>query len=61
MAAAGPLGCATIWVRRRIASPGMLPKAEPLPHLICSQPMCIGGVWDEADQHGDKVTSWCQH
>jgi hypothetical protein len=24
-----------------------------LPHLICSWPMFIGGVWDEADQHGD--------
>src|SRR5277367_4091507 len=38
---------------RRIASPGMLLKAEPLPHLICSRPMFIGGVKDEADQHGD--------
>src|SRR5271169_5224056 len=28
---------------RRIASPGMLLKAEPLPHLICSRPMLIGG------------------
>ena len=36
----------------RIASPGMFPEAEPLPHLICSRPMFIGGVKDEADQHG---------
>src|SRR5829696_941244 len=36
----------------RIASPGMLLEAEPLPHLICSRPMFIGGVKDEADQHG---------
>src|SRR5271170_447635 len=37
----------------RIASPGMFLEAEPLPHLICSRPMFIGGVKDEADQHGD--------
>src|SRR2546428_1367607 len=43
---------AAIWVGRRIASPGMLLEAEPLPHLICSRPMFIGGVKDEADQHG---------
>src|SRR5205085_8981839 len=30
----------------------MLLEAEPLPHLICSRPMFIGGVRDEADQHG---------
>ena len=35
----------------RIASPGMLPDAEPLPHLICSRLIYIGGVNDEADQH----------
>src|ERR1700675_1992852 len=39
-------------VRGRIASPGMLLEGEPLPHLICSRPMFIGGVKDEADQHG---------
>jgi hypothetical protein len=44
---------AAIWMGRRIASPGMLPKADPLPHLICSRPMFFGGVKDEADQHGD--------
>ncbi len=44
---------ATITAGRRIASPGMLPEAELLPHLICSRPMFIGGVRDEADQHGN--------
>jgi CO dehydrogenase nickel-insertion accessory protein CooC1 len=44
---------ATTKVRGRIASPGMLLEAEPLPHLICSRPVFIGGVWDEAGQHGD--------
>jgi hypothetical protein len=39
--------------RRRIASPGMLPEAGPLPHLICSRPIFFGGVKDEADQHDD--------
>lgn len=38
-------------MRGRIASTGMLPEAESLPHLICSRPMFIGGVRDEADQH----------
>src|SRR3954447_16468614 len=42
---------ATIRNRDRIASPGIFPKAEPLPHLICSRPMFIGEVEDEADQH----------
>ena len=37
----------------RIASPEMLPEADPLPHLICSRPVFIGGGGDEADQHGD--------
>jgi hypothetical protein len=47
-------GCsAAIWVGRRIASPGMLLGAEPLPHLICSRPIFIGGVKNEADQHDD--------
>ena len=32
---AGAPGCsAAIWMRGRIASPGMLPEAEPLPHLL---------------------------
>ncbi len=35
----------------RIASPGMLPEADLLPHLICSRPIFIGGANDEADQH----------
>lgn len=51
-AAAEPFYGATIWMRGRIASPGMFPEAEPLPHLICSRPMCIGGVKDEADHDG---------
>ena len=37
----------------RIAAPGMLLEAEPLPHLICSRPIFIGGVKNEADQHDD--------
>ena len=44
--------CAAIRMRGRIASPGMFPEAETLPHLICSRPMFIGGANDEADQHG---------
>ncbi len=36
----------------RIASPGMLPSADPLPHLKCSRPG-FGGDRDEADQHGN--------
>jgi hypothetical protein len=36
----------------RIASRGMFPEAEMLPHLICSRPIFIGGANDEADQHG---------
>jgi hypothetical protein len=44
---------AAIGMRGRIASPGMLPEAEPLPHLICSRPIFFGGVKDEADQHDD--------
>jgi hypothetical protein len=44
--------CATIKARKRIASLGMFLEAEPLPHLICSRPMFIVGVKDEADQHG---------
>jgi len=39
--------CAAIRMQGRIAAPGMLPKAEPLPHLICSRPLFIGGVKDE--------------
>src|ERR1700693_5575720 len=34
---------AAIWMGRRIAALGMLPDAEPLPHLICSRPIFIGG------------------
>jgi hypothetical protein len=45
--------CATNGMRKRIASPEMLPDAEMLPHLICSRPILIGGANDEADQHGD--------
>jgi hypothetical protein len=41
----------TITMPARIASPGMLPEADRLPHLICSRPMITGGVKDEADQH----------
>jgi hypothetical protein len=37
----------------RIASPEMLPRSDPLPHLICSPPSIIGGGGDGADQHGD--------
>jgi len=37
---------------RRIASPGMLPSADPLPHLKCSRPG-FGGDRHEADQHGN--------
>src|SRR5271170_7853375 len=51
--ASGSGCCAANRVRGRIASPGMFLEAEPLPHLICSRPMFIGGVKDEADQHGD--------
>jgi hypothetical protein len=47
------LCCAAIRMRRRIASPEMFPEAPLLPHLICSRPMFIGGVGDEADQHGN--------
>jgi len=35
---------------RRIASPEMLPSADPLPHLKCSRPG-FGGDRHEADQH----------
>jgi len=36
----------------RIASPGMLPSADPLPHLKCSG-LGFGGDRNEADQHGN--------
>ncbi len=36
----------------RIASPGMLPSVDPLPHLKCSRPG-FGGDGHEADQHGN--------
>ena len=42
----------TITADARIASPGMLPSADPLPHLECSRPG-FGGDRHEADQHGD--------
>jgi hypothetical protein len=42
----------TLLEEARIASPEMFPKAEMLPHLICSRPIFIGGANDEADQHG---------
>ncbi len=41
------------WLGRRIASSGMLPEGDLLPHLICSRPIFIGGANDEADQHDD--------
>jgi Phage integrase, N-terminal SAM-like domain len=31
-------------MRTRIAPPGMLPEADPLPHLICSQAIFFGGL-----------------
>jgi hypothetical protein len=39
--------------RTRIASPELLPDAEPLPHLICSPPELDGGGADEAGEHGN--------
>src|SRR4051812_48992571 len=57
---AGPRWPVTIVVRRRIASPEMLPCADPLPHLICSPPIVIGGGGHGADQYGDtRRTSDC--
>jgi hypothetical protein len=44
---------ASIWMRVRIASSELILIYDPLPHVICSRPMVIGGVSDEADQHGD--------
>jgi ATP-dependent exoDNAse (exonuclease V) alpha subunit len=38
---------------RRIASPEMLPGADPLPHLKCSPPGSTGGGRHEADKHGN--------
>ena len=37
----------------RIASPGMFRDGDPLPQLICSRPVFIGGGRHEAGQHGD--------
>src|SRR5205085_2771771 len=34
-------------------------KAEPLPHLICSRPMFIGGCSDEANPHGGAQPVGC--
>src|SRR5208283_979348 len=44
---------ATIWMRRRIASPEMFLNAEPLPHVICSRASRTDGGDDEAFEHGD--------
>ena len=49
----GPACSAAIWMRTRIASPELLPDAEPLPHLICSPPELDGGGADEAGEHGN--------
>jgi len=38
---------------KRIASPELLPKVDPLPHVICSPPELAGGGEYEADQHDD--------
>jgi RNA-directed DNA polymerase len=40
-------------VARRIASPEILPRRSLLPHLICCSPRVLGGVDDEAGEHGD--------
>ncbi len=47
-----PVCSATALVAGRIASPGMLPSADLLPHLKCSRPG-FGGDGHEADQHGN--------
>jgi len=43
---------ATALMAGRIASPGMLPSGDLLPHLKCSRPG-FGGDGHEADQHGN--------
>ena len=43
---------ATRLMAGRIASSGMLPGVDPLPHLKCSRPG-FGGDGHEADQHGN--------
>jgi hypothetical protein len=43
---------ATIWMGTRIASPELLPKTGPLPHLICSRQSNLGSG-DEEGEHGD--------
>src|ERR1022692_4359136 len=43
---------ATIKMRIRIASPELLPKTGPLPHLICSRQSNLGSG-DEEGEHGD--------
>jgi len=43
---------ATALMAGRIASPGMLPTGDLLPHLKCSRPG-FGGDRHEADQHGN--------
>ena len=37
----------------RIASPGMFPSGEPLPHLICSPTGSTWGATDGTLEHGD--------
>jgi len=49
---AGPACSATARMAGRIASPGMLPSGDLLPHLKCSRPG-FGGDGHEADQHGN--------
>ena len=41
-----------IQTRNRIASPEMLPEADPLPHVTCSRAACLGSG-DGADQYGN--------
>jgi hypothetical protein len=43
---------ATIKMGIRIASPELLPKTGPLPHLICSRQSNLGSG-DEEGEHGD--------
>jgi hypothetical protein len=52
---------ATIKTRLRIASPETLPGADPLPHLICSRPVCIGGRWTWSGSAWRHEMSWWLH
>jgi hypothetical protein len=45
--------CSATRLMGRIASPEMLPKGDPLPHLKCSPSRLIGGGRHGADQHGN--------